>query len=290
MPADKFSAVWVSYSSMCDFLKCPRSYFLKNVYRDPNTGHKIQLTGPALSLGQTVHELLESLSVIPTDRRFSEPLLDKYELLWKKVTGRKGGFVSEDIEQLYKKRGEAMIKRVIAHPGPIARLAVKMKEDLPQFWLSEEDNIMLCGKIDWLEYIPDNDSVNIIDFKTGKNKEDPDSLQLSIYYLLVHSCQKRNVVKASYWYLELSDEPVEYALPEFDDAKVKILEIAKQIKVARALERYKCPQITGCSSCKPYEKIVRGEAELVGVNAYNQDVYIIDRDYFEESGIESVIL
>jgi len=290
MPADKFSAVWVSYSSMSDFLKCPRSYFLKNVYRDPNTGHKIQLTGPALSLGQTVHEVLEGLSIIPTDKRFSEPLLDKYELLWKKVTGKKGGFLTPEIEDLYKKRGETMIKRVIAHPGPLARLAVKMKEDLPQFWLSEEDNIMLCGKIDWLEYLKDRDAVNIIDFKTGKNQEDADSLQLSIYYLLVHNCQKRNVEKASYWYLELSDEPIEYALPELDDAKDRILEVARQIKVARALERFKCPQVTGCSACKPFEKILRGEAELVGVNGYNQDVYIIDRDYFDEGGAESIIL
>lgn len=290
MPADKFSAVWVSHSSMSDFLKCPRSYFLKNVYRDSHTGHKIQLTGPALSLGQTVHEVLESLSLIPTEKRFSEPLLDKYEAIWKKVSGKKGGFISQEIEDMYKKRGETMIKRVIANPGPIGRLAVKMKEDLPQFWLSEDEGIMLCGKIDWLEYFPETDSVNIIDFKTGKNKEDPDSLQLSIYYLLVHNCQKRNVTKASYWYLETNDEPIEQELPELEDAKIKILEIAKQIKIARALERFKCPQVTGCIACKPYEKILRGEAELVGLNSYNQDVYIVDHDDFDEGGMDSVIL
>jgi len=30
---DKFAAIWISHSSISDFLKCPRSYFLKNIYK-----------------------------------------------------------------------------------------------------------------------------------------------------------------------------------------------------------------------------------------------------------------
>ena len=37
MAVDKYTAVWVSHSSMGDFLKCPRAYFLHNVYKDPKT-------------------------------------------------------------------------------------------------------------------------------------------------------------------------------------------------------------------------------------------------------------
>ena len=70
-----------------------------------------------------------------------------------------------------------MLQRVIKHPGPVAKLAVKIKQDLPYYWLSEEDNIILCGKIDWLEYLPDQDGVHIIDFKTSKYDEAPQSLQ-----------------------------------------------------------------------------------------------------------------
>ena len=67
--------------------------------------------------------------------------------------------------------------------------------ELPQFWLSEKDNIMLSGRIDWLEYLEETKSVHIIDFKTGKSKDDGTSLQLEIYHLLVHNCQEHPVEK-----------------------------------------------------------------------------------------------
>lgn len=275
--ADKYTAVWVSHSSISDYLKCPRLYFLRNVYRDPKTGHKIQITSPALALGMSVHEVVESLSILPTDKRFSDPLLGKFDAVWKKVSGKKGGFLDTESEERYKKRGEAMIQRVINHPGPISRLAIKIKEDLPQFWLSEEDGIILCGKIDWLEYLPDSDSVHIIDFKTSKKEEDGNSLQLPIYHLLVHECQKRKVSKASYWYLDFSDELVEKSLPDLEDSRKKILEIAKEIKLMRQLERFKCKDGNGCQFCTPFEKVIRGEGELVGINDYNQDLYILGK-------------
>ena len=186
MPKDKYTAVWVSHTSISDFLRCPRGYFLKNVYKDPKTGHKIKVMTPHLALGQAVHAVLESLSVLPVDKRFSdEPLLAKYKREWQKVSGQQGGFQSEQEEAGFYKRGEDMLRRVMDNPGPIKTLAVKIQQDLPYYWLSEDENIILCGKIDWLEYLPDSDAVHIIDFKTGKVKEDENSLQLPIYKLLV---------------------------------------------------------------------------------------------------------
>ena len=84
----------------------------------------------------------------------------------------------------------------------------------PNFVLNEEDNIILCGLIDWLEYVEADDSVRVIDFKTGKNKEDEDSLQLPIYLLLLDALQKRRVSGAAYWYLEKNDAPTEMKLPD----------------------------------------------------------------------------
>ncbi len=274
MPGDKFTAVWVSHTSMSDFLRCPRAYFLKNIYKDPKTNHKIKLMSPALALGQSVHEVLESLSNIPAAKRFTEePLMDKFDKSWAKVSGVKGGFVDESSEYAYKKRGQEMIKRVWNNPGPIGGLSVKIQQDLPYFWLSEEENLILCGKIDWLEYLPDSDSVHIIDFKTGKNEEEENSLQLSIYHLLVHKCQKRNVTKASYWYLEKNDFLTEKTLPALEEAEKNILDIARQIKLARQLKRFKCSKDV-CQSCSPYEDILAGKAEFVGIDGYNYDVYI----------------
>lgn len=285
---DKYSAVWVSHSSISDFQQCPRAYYLKNVYKNPDSGHKIQIMAPALALGQAVHEVIESLSNLPTDQRLKESLIEKFAKVWPKVSGKKGGFWDETTEQKFKQRGEEMLRRVINNPGPVSQLTVKIKEDLPHYWLSEEDGIILCGKIDWLQYLPDTDTVHIVDFKTSKNKEKADSLQLPIYLLLVSNTQKRQVAKISYWYLGQSDEPEEVTLPAEQEAYEKILKIAKEIKLARQLNRFRCPEgENGCFACRPFEKIIKGEAEFVGVGGYNQDIYIMPqgKDISEESVI-----
>lgn len=289
MPRDKFTAVWVSHSSIRDFLVCPRAYYLKNVYKDPKTKHKLQIVSPPLSLGQAVHEVIESLSVIPTDQRFVEPLHLKFERAWAKVTGKRGGFVDVETERRYKDRGRAMTTRVTDHPGPLAKPAVKIKQSLPQFWLSEDDNIMLCGKIDWLEYNPETDSVNIVDFKSSRNVEDANSLQLPIYHLLAHYTQKRPVKKVFYWYLELSDKVEEQPLPDLVESQDKVLELAKQIQLARKLERYKCPQgEDGCFACRSFEAVLRGEAEFLGAGEQGKDLYILKHQ--TEHEMESTIL
>lgn len=233
---------------------------------------------PPLALGQAVHEVIESLSEIKTDRRFEKPLMEKFEEAWKKVSGKRGGFGDEETEYKYKLRGEEMIRRVIRHPGPVAELAVKINMELPYYWLSEEDNLILCGKIDWLKYLPDSDSVEIIDFKTSKNEEGKESLQLPIYALLVNNCQKRKVEGAWYWYLENQDELTKKELPDLKDSEEKILKIGKKIKLARQMGVFRCPHgEKGCRACRPYEMVLKGEAELVGSDEYKADVYIIHK-------------
>lgn len=275
MVKDKYSAVWVSHSSIGDYLKCPRAYFLKNMYRDPKTNHKVMLMQPALALGQVVHDVVESLSALPVAERFAVSPLERFEKFWKRVTGDLGGFADRQEEEKFKKRGLAMIERIVKHPGPIIQKAIKIRQDLPYFWLSDEDNIILCGKIDWLEYVEDSDSVRIIDFKTGKFDEDPDSLQLPIYLLLASNCQPRKVTGASYWYLDRDDAPVAVDLPDSDAAKKRVMELAQKIALARKLDHFKCPQKDGCRACRPYEAIVSGRAKFVGVGGYSQDIYIL---------------
>ncbi len=279
MPKDKYSAVWVSHSSIRDFLTCPRAYYLNNVYKDPQTGNKIQIISPPLALGQAVHEVIESLSVLPTDQRFDESIFEKYDSAWEKISGKSGGFQDNDQEQNYKKSGEEMIRKVKNNPGPLVKKAVKIKMDLPNYWISEEDNIILCGKIDWIEYLPDTDSVHIIDFKTSRNVESEDSLQLPIYHLLAANCQKRPIDRASYWYLRNRTRPTQIDLPDLEESKEKILKIAKKIKLARQLEKFDCPEgEDGCYACRPLEAVLKGNAEKVGTSEYNQDVYIVEKE------------
>ncbi len=276
MAQDKYSAVWVSHSSLGDFLKCPRAYYLHNVYKNPQTGRKINLINPALALGQAVHEAVEGLANFKAEERLSQPLMDHFEKAWEAVSGEKGGFKSADEEEEVKERGKSMIKRVLENPGPLLNKTIKLKETgmPPNFYLSEEDNIILCGKIDWLEYIPEDDSVRVLDFKTGKNEEDPESLQLGIYHLIVKNCQKRKVSGAGYWYLDKDDKPVEVNLPGIEEAKKKVLNVARKVKQARENKEFEC-QKGGCFACRPYEKIINGEARFVGVGGYNQELYSV---------------
>ena len=145
--------------------------------------------------------------------------------------------------------------------------------DLPSYWLSEDDNIILCGKIDWLEYLPDSDSVHIIDFKTSQKEENKHSLQLPIYYLLTTKTQSRPVTKASYLYLELPPQLVEKPLPDTTLAEEELLKLGKQISLARKLNKLFCPK-GGCRSCIPFEKVLAGEGKLVGNDA-RRDFYIL---------------
>ena len=275
MAQDKYSAVWVSNSSMGDFINCQRLYYLRNVYKDPLTGHKVNIVNPSLALGQSVHEVLEALSVLPSEERFNDSLLQAYDRSWEKVTGKLGGFNNDEQEEYTKDRGRKMLERVMENPGPLMNKAIKIKKELPNYYLSEEENIILCGKIDWLEYVPEDDSVHIIDFKTGKHDESAASLQLPIYTLLVANCQKRKASRGSYWYLDRDNLPISVKLPTMEEAYQMVLDTARKVKEARLKGEYLCLK-GGCFACRPFEAIISKEAEFVGVGGYKQDLYILN--------------
>jgi len=280
MAQDKYSAVWVSHSSINDFIKCPRAYFLHNMYKNPR-GMKINVVNMHLSLGIAVHETLEGLLAYKAEDRFKKPLLQTFEENWAKVSGKVGGFKNANEEIEAKARAKKMIERVNENPGPLEKLAVKLKTHAnnmpPNFYLSEIDNIILSGKIDWLQYMPEDDSVKVIDFKTGKNDEDKESLQLPIYALLLNALQKRKISGAAYWYIDRNNEPTDVVLPDIASAKNRVLAAAIKVKIAREKGVFECPYgAQGCFACKPFEKIVRGEAELVKVDETRRtELYMI---------------
>ncbi|MEX0672687.1 MAG: PD-(D/E)XK nuclease family protein [Candidatus Paceibacterota bacterium] len=281
MSQDKYSAVWVSYSGLSTFLKCPRAYYLQYMYKDPQTRRKISEMTPHLALGQVVHNTIEPLANVPAEKRFDQPIMDIFERHWSTISGEKGGFISIEEEVEMKERGRSMIKRVVEHPGALKRKATRIPPTPsgmpPNFYLSEEDNIILCGSIDWLEYLEDTDSVHIIDFKTGKREEEGRSLQLPMYLLLARNLQKRSVAKASYWYLDRSDTLDEKELPTYEDAFEQVLTESRKLKKAREAKDLSCPQGGSCFACSSFEKIIVGEATCIGSNEMNKDVYVVSR-------------
>lgn len=281
--------LWVSHSSMHDYITCPRAYWIRHIYRNPKTNNKVNIINPALALGSIVHQVLEALSIVKAEDRLKEPLIAQYEKAWGQISGEKGGFTSPQEELEYKNRGAIMINRVMFHPGPIVEKAVKLASPdtlPPRYYISPDEQIILCGKIDWLEYMPEDDSVHIIDFKTGISEEKEDSLQLPIYALLVKNCQNRKVSKISYWYLETDNKPREMPFPDLDKSKEKILKIAREIREARLNGHMVCPK-GGCFACKPLEQIVSGKATFVTTQDY-QDIFTVSRKSDIESPKEDI--
>ncbi len=283
---DKYSAVWVSHSSMGDFEKCPRMYFCKNIYKNPGTGKKINIVSPHLTLGVAVHEVLEGLGQFPSETRLDRDLLAWFNTVWEAGKGKRGGFLLQTDEDEFYERGVRMIQTVIKNPRFLGNKIVKLPRETmnPNFYLSEEKNIILNGLIDWIEYLPLNDSLHIVDFKTGKHVERDDSMQLPIYLLLCNKLQKRKVSKASYWYLE-HDEIVEKTLPSVDEALRKVMPVAERVANARAMKYFDCPKgKDGCMHCRPFERILalhtntaQAGVEYVGIGNFGQELYLVSQ-------------
>jgi len=89
----------------------------------------------------------------------------------------------------------------------------------------------------------------------------------------------------SYWYLERNDSPTEKPLPDFEKSEGRVLKIAKNIKVARQIGRFPCPKRGGCRYCRPLEAVLAGEAEMVGVNDFRQDIFVLKKKPRSEESI-----
>lgn len=292
--ADKYKAIWLSHSSFNDFLNCPKAYYLKNVYKDSKSRNKISLLSPYTSLGSAVHLSIETLLRYPADERKKKlnSLEKEYEEIWNKnFQGKKGGFLSAEEEKEFFDKGLEMIKNLKQNPNFLLNKIIKREsyykgDILPNYFIDDEEEILLCGVPDWVEYLND-DTLHVIDFKTGKNEEKEDSTQLPIYVLLLENLQKRKVSRASYWYLLKDSEAKEKEIvrEEVEDIKNKIVKAGKEIKDLKneALKKdwrevFICKRgEEGCIHCRDYEKIISGEAEYVGKDIYDKDGYILNK-------------
>jgi ATP-dependent helicase/DNAse subunit B len=288
---NKYNAVWLSHSSISDYKKCPRLYYLKNVWKN-SRGQKINIVSPSLSLGSAVHQTIEPLALLKTEDRLKQNLLEIFEKNWQKFIGEMGGFEDVETENIYKQEGERMIKNVIENPGPISRKTIKFYNGdfIPNIYLSEKDNIILCGLVDWVEYEEDTNTLKVIDFKTGKNDEKEDSYQLPIYKVLVESLQTRKVSGGASWYLARDKFPrsVELLDEDIEEIKKEILKIGIQIKMSKSEKdlnkAFACKFPDECFACRPFEAIKRYEesggllnigVKFLGVGEYKQALYSV---------------
>ncbi|HQK63919.1 MAG TPA: hypothetical protein PLF16_02095, partial [Candidatus Staskawiczbacteria bacterium] len=69
---------------------------------------------------------------------------------------------------------------------------------------------------------------------------------------------------------------IDVPLPDIKKAHSIVLAHARKIKGASEKGEFDCPKGPGgCFACKPMEKILKGEAEFVGIGNYGQEIYIV---------------
>ncbi len=277
--------LWISHSAISAFARCPHLYYLEYEYRNPETGNRIQITNPYLALGIAVHEAIEGLLETKPEERSKIVLEERFDQIFEKYRGLRGGFISQKKEEDFYERGIKMMERV-KRTDFLSKPSLKTKTNFPTIDLINE-NVKLVGSIDWIEKLSGG-GAHIIDFKTGNSKENNGSLQLPIYTILGESNIKEKVERVSYWYLQHDDMPVEQKLPDTKYYLNILKEKASLIKEAVEENRFPCNYGNKCFSCRDYEKIFIGEAEKIeSANSRNKDVFCI---FKEEDVIEKVVV
>lgn len=291
--ADKYKAIWLSHSSLSDYKSCQRLYYFQNIYKNPKTGKKISLSSPYKTLGIAVHAVLEDLNKYKTGQRKNVDLLKSFIIEWNKNLPL-AGFENQEEENKFKDRGIAMLKNVMEDYKVFNKKTISTKSYydgnmLPNIFLNEYENIILCGNVDWIEYNSEDNTLSVVDFKTGKREEREDSYQLPIYKILLESLQNKWRVKnGKYWYLDSNKiEEKDISDKMLEDIKKDLLKIGIEIRdkrfvwnvkaeiweaVANIEDNFVCHKKDKCE-CHKYDKVINNEAKYLGLDIYNKEVY-----------------
>lgn len=270
--------IFISYTSLSDFLKCPRAYYFKNIYHDPKTGNRIQIASPYLSLGSTVHDSVKWYLEMGGQVTY-EQLEKKFRNFWLKYSGKRGGFSSREEEALFGKRGLKMLANFFKNADKLEKIIHHV--DFPKLNLFEE--VMLMGNFDFVGETEEG-SLHIVDFKTGA-KDEKDPIQLYIYAILAEANFGKPVTSASFWYLDRDDEPRQIVLDPLEPKLEWIIEKAGELKKAIQAGAWICikgdpsagsGQDELCKECSLHQAVIDGKGEFQFTDhRYKKDVYYL---------------
>ncbi len=265
-------ALFISYTGLKDYSRCPRSYYLKNIYRDPKTGYRLQVASPYLTLGGVVHDCIKWFLQMQRMATW-EQLEQKYRNLWLKYRGKKGGFSTREDEASFGKRGLDMLKNFFENAKNLEKNL--STDDFLKFKL--DDRVFLNGRLDFLGELPDG-TLHVLDFKTGSRDED-DPLQLYVYAILAESNLQIKVSKISYWYIDRDQTPKEAVLDGLEDKIYWLKRKAREIEKLILENRWVCikdPEL--CFDCQSYQDIIDGKGKfLFSDDAFKKQVYFLSK-------------
>lgn len=264
--------IFISYTSLSDFLKCPGAYFLKNIYKDPKTGFRLQVASPYLSLGSTVHDAVKWFLEMKGQVTIKQ-LEEKYRNLWLKYRGKRGGFTSREQEGDFGTRGLKMLANFFANAQKLEKITHKV--DFPKLNLFED--VILMGNFDFIGEKNDG-TLHVLDFKTGAHDE-KDPLQLYIYAILAEANLDKPVTSASFWYLDRDDKPREIVLDALEPKLEWLKEKAGELKEATGQGNWICKNGADmCNECKIYTALLDGKGQFQFSDfRYKKDVYYLPK-------------
>ena len=241
--------LYVSPNKLKIWLECPRKYWHYYIYEPTKYQEPPR---PYYTLGESVHETLNSFYSLVPQIRTRERLFDQFELHWNLAKNKEGGFKDDEDEQKYKNRAVKMLKNFYENEDTHA-VPYKLSPTRTKYFPLTK-TIMLGGKIDRVDLEADG-TLHIIDYKTGKEDID-DPYQLSIYDILVREWLKKDVSKLSYLHLESGHWST--TIPtEKSRQKIKkfVVETANQIPKEKDKDYFVCPLGTACNHCDHLKEI-----------------------------------
>ena len=247
----KNSLFYVSPNKLKIWLECPRKFWHYYIheptkYKEPPRAY--------YTLGEAVHDTLNSFFSLTSSIRTKERLFDQFKLHWSSAKNQNngGGFKDQREEQSYKDRAVRMLENFYRKEDILAvpyRLSPSKTKYIPL-----TGRIMLGGQVDRVDLEPDN-TLHIIDYKTGLEDRN-DRYQLAIYDLLVREWLKKEVSKLSYLHLESGNwSTKDSTTKERVDTKRFIIETVK--KIPRLVDRksFICSLGEQCSHCEYLREI-----------------------------------
>ena len=247
------------------FEKCPKSYqfnYLDPIYSKMKSDlNKMpENIFSFFTLGRAVHNAITLFFHAQEEERSWENLKNTLKVTWtseaqrnkKMPLGKWGGFKSIEQEREAYNQALLMLKnffsmqikdsKIVYLPTSDIRHSIKDYQDLIT---PINEDFDISGKFDLITENED-ESLHIIDFKTGKN-EDSDSFQLKFYKVLAEEKFKKPASKASFFFLRSgSRKEFELDAQDTDDLKSEII---KKIDLINQTKEFKPKPSNFCKFC-----------------------------------------
>ncbi len=211
----------MSFSQFEAFEKCPLQYKFEHLYRIPKEGNANK------SFGQSMHSTLQEMLLRYQARQASgQPtLFSTAEPGNPKTVGE---LVSaEEVMEIYKEKwiddwydsNTAQQERFAKGREALLLYHAKIKDRVLTIHGLEEGfslklaDVTIRGRIDRIDFLPEG-GVEIIDYKSGRAKEDPDKAQLLIYQIAALRVLGLEPKKLTFVYLEAGTEVSFLGTPE----------------------------------------------------------------------------